>query len=315
MSDCARRHPELAADHELVLLEQATTLNAEGFRLAPATGSPPPTDRRRPRAEPSEPRSAACTPRGRSRAGCGSTGSSRRTTPTSSRPRSTRASTAPCAPPGTAIPASKASPSRRCGPAALVDLAAQAMRHEPSDASVPDRYRVAVIVRAGRAGDARGSGLRRRRLPGGARPPRARSSMSAGRRHAGRSASAGPSPCVTGAASSPAATGPRHGPTSTTAHHGRKAAPRQWTMARYCAAAITPSCTSSDGDHDRQRPTHHPKTRRHVSHDRALAPRRPRLVNQIDPNVEENRQRRGWTIRSRPRDDRMARFPPPITRS
>ena len=31
----------------------------------------------------------------------------------------------------------------------LVDLAAQSMRHEPSDASVPDRYRVAVVVRAG----------------------------------------------------------------------------------------------------------------------------------------------------------------------
>ena len=35
--------------------------------------------------------------------------------------------------------------------AALVDLAAQAMRREPSDASVPDRYRVAVIVRPGQA--------------------------------------------------------------------------------------------------------------------------------------------------------------------
>ena len=34
MSDCARRHPQLAADHELVLLEQARTLKAEGFRLA-----------------------------------------------------------------------------------------------------------------------------------------------------------------------------------------------------------------------------------------------------------------------------------------
>ena len=33
--------------------------------------------------------------------------------------------------------------------AALVDLAAQAMRQEPSDASVPDRYRVAVIVQHG----------------------------------------------------------------------------------------------------------------------------------------------------------------------
>jgi hypothetical protein len=33
----------------------------------------------------------------------------------------------------------------------LVDLAAQSMRHEPSDASVPDRYRVAVVVRLGDA--------------------------------------------------------------------------------------------------------------------------------------------------------------------
>ncbi len=34
---------------------------------------------------------------------------------------------------------------------ALVDVAAQVMRHEPSEASVPDRYRVAVVVRAGDA--------------------------------------------------------------------------------------------------------------------------------------------------------------------
>jgi hypothetical protein len=35
--------------------------------------------------------------------------------------------------------------------AALVDLAAQSMRREPSDLSAPDRYRVAVVVRAGEA--------------------------------------------------------------------------------------------------------------------------------------------------------------------
>ena len=35
----------------------------------------------------------------------------------------------------------------------LVDLAAQSMRHEPSDASIPDRYRVAVVVRPGRPTD------------------------------------------------------------------------------------------------------------------------------------------------------------------
>ena len=51
----------------------------------------------------------------------------------------------------------------------LVDLAAQAMRHEPSDASVPDRYRVAVVVRAGQRDRTSRSGLRRRRLPGGPR--------------------------------------------------------------------------------------------------------------------------------------------------
>ena len=37
--------------------------------------------------------------------------------------------------------------------AALVDLAAQTMRREPSDASVPDRYRVAVVVAADSSGD------------------------------------------------------------------------------------------------------------------------------------------------------------------
>jgi hypothetical protein len=35
--------------------------------------------------------------------------------------------------------------------AALVDLAAQAMRREPSDASVPDRYRVGIVVHSGQA--------------------------------------------------------------------------------------------------------------------------------------------------------------------
>jgi hypothetical protein len=31
----------------------------------------------------------------------------------------------------------------------FIDLLAQSMRHEPSDASAPDRYRVAVIVQHG----------------------------------------------------------------------------------------------------------------------------------------------------------------------
>jgi hypothetical protein len=42
-------------------------------------------------------------------------------------------------------------PALRAG--ALLDLAAQAMRHEPSDQSAPDRYRVAVIVRPGERTD------------------------------------------------------------------------------------------------------------------------------------------------------------------
>ena len=53
--------------------------------------------------------------------------------------------------------------------AALVDLAAQAMRQEPSDASVPDRYRVAVVVQHGAGDRPRRGGVRRRRLPGRAR--------------------------------------------------------------------------------------------------------------------------------------------------
>jgi hypothetical protein len=72
--------------------------------------------------------------------------------------------------------------------AALVDLAAQAMRREPSDMSVPDRYRVAVVVRHGAATVPADAGCDAMRRPTGSLLAHGvRCSTSAGRPRGGRS--------------------------------------------------------------------------------------------------------------------------------
>ena len=123
--------------------------------------------------------------------------------------------------PTTATPASKARPVSALRAGALVDLAAQSMRQEPSDASV-----ARPLPRRRRSSE---PANRRNRPKRPATPPptgwcwapRVRSSTSAGRPTAGRPPSAGRSPSATGAACSRAATGRHHGPTSTTAPPGR----------------------------------------------------------------------------------------------
>jgi hypothetical protein len=129
---------------------------------------------------------------------------------------------------------------------ALVDLAAQAMRHEPSDASVPDRYRVAVLVHNGQptvpaeaacdaaayrvALDAEGEvldvGRQTNRWPVAIR----------------RAITVRDRGCVF-----PHATGPRRGAISTTAPYGAKAAPHRSTTGPCSVDAITTSSTNTDG--------------------------------------------------------------------
>ena len=228
MGDCAHRHPGLAADHEHVFVEQAATLGAEGFRLATrhwlehatavAATEPPTAAIEVSRLHVSRtfegwlridgflaPLDAALVEAALD-AGVD---------------RALRDAR-------DGDPSVEGQPTSVMRAGALVDLAAQAMRHEPSDASVPDRYRVAVIVRAGEPTNP---------AEAACDAPTYRVALTAegevldvGRQpRAGRSGSAGPSRCVTGAASSPGATGPHHGPTSTTANHGTTAATRQWT--------------------------------------------------------------------------------------
>ena len=151
-SDCVRRHPELAAEHEALFVEHASNLGAEGFRLAArhwlaaaadATGSGEVT-------EPAEDVS-------RLHASRGLDGWLRldglfaphdadllEAALDAGVDRAFRAAR-------DGDPSVEGLPVSALRASALVDLAAQSMRHEPSDASIPDRYRVAVVVRPGEA--------------------------------------------------------------------------------------------------------------------------------------------------------------------
>ena len=131
--------------------------------------------------------------------------------------------------------------------AALVDLAAQAMRREPSDSSVPDRYRVAVVIRPGGVTEPGRGGLRLDRLPGRdgrrkrdprRRPPdRPLAARHPSCHHRPRRRLRVP----------PTAIDHRHGRASITAFRGTTVAAPPSTTARSSAAAITPSSTSSTG--------------------------------------------------------------------
>ena len=148
MSDCARRHPQLAADHELVLLEQAKTLKAEGFRLATRHWLAAAEDQVE--LEPTERAQVSTLHTSRTFEGW------LRIDGLLAPHDADLVEAALDAGVDRALrdardgdPSVEGQPVSALRAAALVDLAAQAMRHEPSDASVPDRYRVAVIVRAG----------------------------------------------------------------------------------------------------------------------------------------------------------------------
>ena len=153
IGDCVRRHPDLAADHEAFWLEQAEVLDAEGFRLAARHWLAAAADADSPdRSEPGTGESDQVSHLHVSRTFEGWLRVDGLFAPGDadwSRPRSAPASTGRCGPPATATPASPAGRSPRCGPACSSTSLAQTMRHEPSDASAPDRYRVAVVVQHG----------------------------------------------------------------------------------------------------------------------------------------------------------------------
>jgi HNH endonuclease len=148
-ADCARRHPDLTTEHEPLLVEQASTLGAEAFRLAArhwlaaaedVSGAEPEWSKD----EVSRLHASrafdgwlrldglfaphdACLLEAALDGGVD---------------RALRASR-------DGDPSVEGLPASALRAGVLVDLAARSMRQEPSDASVPDRYRVAVVVRAG----------------------------------------------------------------------------------------------------------------------------------------------------------------------
>jgi hypothetical protein len=146
-----RRHPDLAADHKALWAEQAATLDAEGFRLMARHWLASADDASN--TEPAGPKDEVSrlhmsrtldgwlrldglfTPQDADLLDAALDGGV---------DRALRAAR-------DGDPSVEALPVSALRAGALVDLAAQAMRHEPSEASVPDRYRVAVVVRAGEA--------------------------------------------------------------------------------------------------------------------------------------------------------------------
>jgi hypothetical protein len=149
LAGCARRHPQLAARDETFLVEEAERLDAAAFGVvarrwvhhADAVDGPDP--RSAPVAEPVDELHVSRTFAGRYQLNgnfSAETGEVAHAALEAHVDRHLRAARNgdPSAP-------TVASQVRA---AALVDLAAQAMRREPSNASGPDRYRVAVTVRA-----------------------------------------------------------------------------------------------------------------------------------------------------------------------
>jgi hypothetical protein len=151
MSDCTRRHPELAAEHEQVLVAQAASLGAEGFRTATRHWLEHATDS----AEVDAPTAPAEVSRlHTSRTFEGWLRVDGLLAPHDADlveaaldagvDRGLRAAR-------DGDPSVEGLPASALRAEALVDLAAQAMRRQPSDDSVPDRYRVAVVIRPGEA--------------------------------------------------------------------------------------------------------------------------------------------------------------------
>lgn len=149
LADCARRHLELATRDEQVLVSQAEVLDADAFGVvirqwdenATALDSPDPA--LVPVAEPADELHLSRTIGGRYElrgsfsADTGSLVAGALEVEVDRELRAARDGD-----PGVPLIASQVRA------VALVDLLAQTMRREPSDASVPDRYRVAVVVSA-----------------------------------------------------------------------------------------------------------------------------------------------------------------------
>jgi hypothetical protein len=161
-SDCVHRHPGLAAEQEQLFVDRAETLDADHFRVmtrrwlehaadaaTPDATMNPPSDREGPGGAPAP---LSHLHASRTLDGClrldgwfaradadvldAALGAGV--------DRMLRA-----AADGDPSVDGRAVSALRAG--ALVDLAAQSMRREPSDFSAPDRYRVAVVVRVGEA--------------------------------------------------------------------------------------------------------------------------------------------------------------------
>jgi hypothetical protein len=151
ISDCANGHPDLAAEHQEQWLDQAFALGAEAFRLAARHWQDAAADLDEPDLRPA---AIEVSTLHTSRTFEGWLRIDGLLTPHdgdlveavlgSGVDRALRN-----AHDGDPSVADRPVSSLRAG--ALTDLAAQAMRREPSDASVPDRYRVAVVVHSGQA--------------------------------------------------------------------------------------------------------------------------------------------------------------------
>ena len=154
LAACARRHPGLAARDEAVLVEEAQRLDADSFAVvarqwqehAVAVDSPDPVVVMC--AEPVDELHLSRTFDGRYQLDgsfCAETGELLAAALDANVDHHLRA--ARDGDPAVPLVASQVRA------AALVDLVAQTMRRQPSDASMPDRYRVAVVVRADDIGD------------------------------------------------------------------------------------------------------------------------------------------------------------------
>jgi Domain of unknown function (DUF222) len=145
LSDCVRRHPELAAEHEEIWVEQAEALGAEGFRIATRQWLAAAADQADASGEAPDPVShlhASRTLDGWLRLdGLFAPGDADLVEATLSAgvDRMLRAAR-------DGDPSVDGQPVSVLRAGALVDLVAQAMRQEPSEISLPDRHRVAVMV-------------------------------------------------------------------------------------------------------------------------------------------------------------------------
>lgn len=152
VGECAHRHPDLAADADTFWVAQAEALGAEAFRLAARHWLSAADDRAKPDPADCPPAPEPVSYLHASRTldawlrldGLLAPGDADVLAAAldAGVDRAQRAAR-------DGDPSAEGKPASELRAGVLVDLAAQSMRREPSDASVPDRYRVAVVVRAG----------------------------------------------------------------------------------------------------------------------------------------------------------------------